>query len=131
MLAGGGTFDMAYDETVANRVRQALSKHGDFDERRMFGGLAFMVRGHMCCGVVGSELMVRVGPEGHAKALALPHAREMDFTGRPLTGMVYVAAAGFNTAKALDAWVGRGLAFVPSLPVKEPKSRLAKPRRRG
>jgi TfoX/Sxy family transcriptional regulator of competence genes len=112
---------MAYDETTANRVRQALSKHGDFDEKRMFGGLAFMVRGHMCCGIVGSDIMVRVGPDGHSKALALPHAREMDFTGRASTGMVYVAPAGFKTAKALDAWVARGLAFVLSLRAREPR----------
>jgi hypothetical protein len=111
---------MAYDETVANRVRQALGKHVDFDEKRMFGGLAFMVRGHMCCGIVGSELMVRVGPDAYAKALALRHARPMDFTGRPLTGMVYVGPAGFKTETALDAWVGRGLAFVLSLRARAP-----------
>jgi TfoX N-terminal domain len=108
---------MAYDERLANRVRQALGRQQqtDFAEKRMFGGLAFMVRGHMCCGIVGSELMVRVGPEGYAEALAAPQAREMDFTGRPLTGMVYVEPAGFKTQRALDAWVGRGLAFVLSL----------------
>ncbi len=117
---------MAYDETVANRVREALSKHGDFAERRMFGGLAFMVRGHMCCGLVGNEIMVRVGPEGYANALAAPHARAMDFTGRPLTGLVYVSPAGFRTKRALDAWVERGLAFVLSLPEREPKKRPPK-----
>ena len=119
---------MAFDETVANRVRQALSQHCDFDERRMIGGLAFMVRGHMCCGIVGAEIMVRVGRDGYTKALAAPHARAMDFTGRPLTGMVYVAPAGFRTEKALDAWVGRGLAFIASLPARAPRKRVAKQR---
>jgi len=123
---------MGYDETLANRVRQALSKHSDFDEKRMFGGLAFMVHGHMCCAILGSEIMVRVGPAGHAKALSAPHAREMDFTGRPLVGMVYVGSAGFKTEKALDAWVERGLSFVLSLPAREPKKLVAKrPRQRS
>jgi TfoX/Sxy family transcriptional regulator of competence genes len=117
---------MAYDETAANRVRQALGKRGDFDEKRMFGGLAFMVRGHMCCGLVGDDLMVRVGPQGYPKALAAPHARPMDFTGRPSRNMVYVAPAGFKTAKALDAWVGRALSFVVSLPAREPGTAGAK-----
>ena len=115
---------MSYDETVANRVRQVLSKHpdmGDHAEKPMFGGLTFMVRGHMCCGIVGGEIMVRVGPEGYADALAAPHARAMDFTGRPLTGMVYVGPAGFKTDKALDAWVERGLTFVRSLPLRQPR----------
>jgi hypothetical protein len=73
--------------------------------------------------IVGGELMVRVGSEGYAEALAAPHAREMDFTGRPLEGMVYVAAAGFRTGKALDVWMGRGLAFVLSLP-RKPAARI-------
>jgi hypothetical protein len=117
---------MAYDETVANRLRQALSKQGDFDERRMFGGLAFMVGGHMCCGIVGGDIMVRVGPEAHAKALSLPHARVMDFTGRPSTGMVYVAPPGFKTEKALDAWVGRALAFTRTLPPRTSRMKVAR-----
>jgi hypothetical protein len=102
---------MAYDETVANRVRRALGEQGDFD---------------MCCGIVGSEIMVRVGPDGYAEALAAPHARPMDFTGRPLTGMVYVGSAGFKTEAALDVWVGRGLAFVLSLRAREPSKLVAK-----
>ena len=109
---------MAFDETLANRIRQALSSHGDFDERRMFGGLAFMVRGHMCCGIVGNDLMVRVGPEQYQEALAAPHARPMDFTGRPLQGMVYVAPPGLRTQPMLTRWVGRAMAFVESLPAR-------------
>jgi TfoX/Sxy family transcriptional regulator of competence genes len=117
---------MAYDEELANRVRRALGRLGDFDEKRMFGGLTFMVKGRMCCGVVGRELMVRVGPETYAEALAQPHAREMTFTGRPLAGMVYVAAAGLETDPALRAWTMRGWRFVSTLPIKPPKTTARK-----
>ena len=82
----------------------------------MFGGLAFMVAGHMCCGVIDDTLMVRVGPEHYPKALTIAHAREMDFTGKPLTGFVYVAPPGFESDRDLSDWVTRGLAFVTSLP---------------
>ncbi len=89
-----------------------------FAERRMFGGLAFMIDGHMGCGVVGDALMLRVGPDGYQDALARPHARPMDFTGRPLTGMVYVDPAGFRTEKALVSWIGRALSFIQTLPAR-------------
>jgi hypothetical protein len=93
----------------------------------MFGGLAFMVGGHMCCGVIGNDLMVRVGPERLEDALARPHARVMDFTGRPSRGMVYVGAGGVGTTGAVAAWVNRGLSFVRSLP---PRTSVRKKRRR-
>jgi TfoX/Sxy family transcriptional regulator of competence genes len=109
---------MAYDEDVANRVREALAGQSAVTERKMFGGLAFMVGGHMCCGVLGEELMVRVGPEQYEAALALPHARPMDFTGKRMRGMIFVAADGARDDAALTAWVGRGLAYVTSLPPK-------------
>ncbi|MEM6993000.1 MAG: TfoX/Sxy family protein [Myxococcota bacterium] len=109
---------MPYEETVAARVRELMQDEPDWLEKKMFGGLCFMVAGHMCCGIVGEELMVRVGPEGHADALAQKHARPMDFTGRPLKGMVYVATPGFATKPALRKWVSRGLTFVRSLPPK-------------
>ncbi len=111
---------MAYDEAVARRVRAALeaAQPPEVVERKMFGGLALLVNGHMCVGVNGGELMVRVGPEGHADALAQPHAREMDFTGRPLRGFTYVTPEGFAADGDLAAWIGRGLDFVLSLPPK-------------
>ncbi len=110
---------MAYDEDVAYRVRAALADAGvDPVERQMFGGLAFMVRGHMTVGVIGDDLMVRVGADGHEDALAQPHAREMDFTGKPMTGMVYVAPAGIADDEDLRSWVRRGLDFTGSLPPK-------------
>lgn len=109
---------MAYDEALAERVRARLQTRPDFSERKMFGGLCFMLGGNMCCGVVDSELMVRVGPDAHEDALALPHARLMDFTGRPLKGMVYVGAEGIASDAGLDDWIGRGVAFAGSLPPK-------------
>jgi hypothetical protein len=84
----------------------------------MFGGIAFMLHGNMCCGVVKDTLMVRVGPEQYAKALAEPHARPMDFTGRPLNGFVYVGPAGYKTEAALRQWLKRATNFVASLPAK-------------
>lgn len=109
---------MAYDDGFADRVRDALAGSGTAaSERKMFGGLAFMVRGHMTVGVIGGDLMVRVGPDAYEDALADPSARPMDFTGKPMTGMVFVAGDGLDD-DALDGWVGRALAFTTSLPPK-------------
>ena len=110
---------MAYDEVLAGRVRRALSRRRGVSEKKMFGGLAFMLHGHMCCGVVKDRLMVRVGPKAYEHALAEPHARPMDFTGRPMTGMVFVAPAGLATDAALARWIGRAVAFGSSLPPKK------------
>jgi TfoX/Sxy family transcriptional regulator of competence genes len=110
---------MAYNEKLAERIRRQLSDRTDVVERKMFGGLAFMVRGHMCCGVVGDELMVRVGPEAYEVTLKEKHAREMDITGKPLRGMVYVAAPGIASAKQLGRWVKLGLQFTITLPEKK------------
>jgi len=107
---------MAFDERLAERLRVVLRGVPGHGERKMFGGLAFMVDGHMSCGIVGDDLMVRVGAERHAEALAQPHARPMDFTGRPMKGMVYVSPEGFADDAALGAWVERALAFVRTLP---------------
>jgi TfoX/Sxy family transcriptional regulator of competence genes len=105
-----------YSEELAERMRAALVASRNIEERRMFGGLAFMVNGHMCCGIVGDELMVRVGPDLYQSSLAQPHTREMDFTGKPLQGMVYVGTQGIATERQLGEWVQRGLAFVSTLP---------------
>lgn len=110
---------MAFDNSLAERVRKLLHKQEGVQEKKMFGGLAFMVNGHMCCGIIGNELMVRVGPEQHAEALAQPQARPMDFTGKPMKGMVYVGVDGVARDAALRAWVERGLKFVRSLPPKK------------
>lgn len=114
---------MTYDEDLAIRIRAALSEHSDVVEKKMFGGLAFMVNGAMCCGLTNADLMVRVGPEHYEDALAQPHARPMDFTGRPLKGMVYVAREGLRTNAMLARWIRRGLAFVSEKPPKKTRRR--------
>jgi hypothetical protein len=109
-----------YDETTAERVRRLLSARLDVVEKRMVGGLSFMVGGSMCCGVTGDALMVRVGPEGRERALARPHVRLMELGGRPLAGFVCVDPGGYRTDRALAAWVQRGIEFVSTLPAKSP-----------
>ena len=109
---------MAFDEAVAGRVREALADSPDVVEKKMFGGIAFMVRGNMCCGVIGDRLMLRVGPAGYETALSRPHAKPMDFTGRPMKGMICVEPAGFVSAVALKGWIAPAMEFALSLPAK-------------
>ena len=109
---------MPYDEQLVGRVRGVLAKKRNVAERKMFGGLTFMVRGHMACGVENERLMVRVGPAAYDDALGRPHARPMDFTGRPMKGFVFVEPAGLKSDKDLEAWVQRGVDFAMSLPAK-------------
>lgn len=117
---------MSYDEKIAERVRRVLAGRTDVVEKKMFGGLCFMVKGSMCCGLTSTAFMVRVGPGCYEDALAQPHARPMDFTGRPLAGMVYVDSAGYRTDAALEKWVQRGIDFVSSLPAKKHAARAKK-----
>ena len=109
---------VAYDEELAERIRERPVAGPALSERKMFGGLCFMIEGNMCFGIVGSELMVRVGLEAYDAALSQPHAREMDFTGRSMRGMVFVAEEGLSDDEELDAWLERGARFAGSLPPK-------------
>jgi TfoX/Sxy family transcriptional regulator of competence genes len=109
---------VAYDEGVAQRIRELLEDDPGYSEKKMFGGVCFLISGNMCCGVVGEEIMVRVGPDAHASCLKQPHARKMDFTGRSMKGMVYVGTEGFESDEALEAWLHRGTDFAGSLPAK-------------
>jgi TfoX/Sxy family transcriptional regulator of competence genes len=109
---------MAYDEKLAERVRQALAERDDVVEKRMFGGVAFMVRGHMSCGIVGSTLMVRLAPSDADASLGEPHVRPMDFTGRPMRGFLYVDRDGLKTAAMMQKWVGRATAYAEVRPRK-------------
>ena len=109
---------MAYDKGLAQRLRGALEERDDIVEKKMFGGIAFMHRGHMCCGIVDQLLMARVGPDAYDNALQQPHAREMDFTGRSMKGFVYVDPPGFGEGAALTDWLDRCIAFTSSLPAK-------------
>lgn len=109
---------MAFDEGLAERVRELLRGRRDFSERKMFGGLAFMSRGHMFAGILGDTLMARVGPDQYAEALRQPGARQMDFTGKPMKGYVYVAPEVIEEDTALQRWIEQCLKFVASLPPK-------------
>jgi hypothetical protein len=109
---------MAFDEGLAQRVRELLRDRSGITERKMFGGLAFMSHGHMFVGILGDALMARVGPDRYAEALRQPEAREMDFTGKPMKGYVFVAPGGIEADSALERWVTSCLAFVGSLPPK-------------
>ena len=109
---------MAYDEQLAERLRTALAGREGLSERRMFGGLAFMLNGNMCCGLTADALMVRVGPDRFQQALDQPYARPMDFTGRPMKGMVYVGPEGYRSDADLAAWVSQGAQFAATLPPK-------------
>jgi TfoX/Sxy family transcriptional regulator of competence genes len=99
---------MAYDESLAARVRVTLRGVGGVSERKMFGGLAFLIGGRMCCGIVDGDLMVRVPKAEHAAALGRRHVRPMDFTGRPVIGFVYVSPKNLKTRAALESRVARG-----------------------
>lgn len=114
---------MAYDKTLAERVRKILATHNRVTEKKMFGGLAFLLGGRMCCGVLNDDLVVRVGSECHAAALSRPHARPMDFTGRPLTGFVYVGSRGVKTDAALSRWVQEAARYALSLPERSSRAK--------
>jgi len=109
---------MPYDEGLAERVRELLEERPDLTERKMFGGIGFMLGGNMCCGVLGDELVVRLAAEDGEAALAEPHVRPFDFTGRPMKGFVLVGPAVTETDEGLDAWVARAESFASSLPPK-------------
>ena len=113
---------MAYDERLAQRIRLALAGHPGVTEKRMFGGIAFLRNGLMFVGVSGSSLMARVGKATHADSLSREHVREMDFTGKPMQGYVFVDAKGIETEKQLGFWLERCEQFVATLPPKVPKS---------
>ena len=109
---------MSFDADLADRVRQALGERRGLAEKKMFGGLAFLLRGNMCCGVLMRELIVRVPPDETGDALAAPHTRAFDFTGRPMRGFVVVRPAGWEDDDALAEWVARAVEFATSLPAK-------------
>jgi len=109
---------MAYDERLAQRVREAVEGIAGVEEKRMFGGVGFLVHGNMACGVLRDDMIVRVGPERHEAALAQPHTRLFDITGRAMRGWVMVGPDGHESEDALADWVAQGVAFARSLPAK-------------
>jgi hypothetical protein len=108
---------MAYDEGLAQRIREMLGT-ARVTEKKMFGGLAFLSRGHMFVGIVGDTLMARIGLESYAEVLRQPHVREMDFTGRPMKGYVFVNPPGIERDDDLERWIVASRSFVRSLPGK-------------
>jgi len=109
---------MAFDEQLASRLRDLFNGNLDIREKKMFGGLAFMCRGHMFVGIIGGELMARVGPEHYTDALQQPHVRPMDFTGRPMKGYIFIAQQGIISTHSLEKWTERCLHFIDTLPSK-------------
>ena len=109
---------VAYDEGLAERVRDLFDGAPDVAEKKMFGGVAFMVAGNMACGIIGDDLLVRVARHDYDSTLALPFARQMDMTGRPMRGFVVVDAEGLAEDAELEEWVDRGVDFVQTLPPK-------------
>ena len=115
---------MAYDEKAAERVRKVLAGRRDVVEKKLMGGLCFMVKGGMCCAVSGrGGLLVRVGPEAFARMLDEPHVAPMEMRGRTMTGFVRVMPEGYRTEAALRKWVQRGVDFVLTLPPKPTRKR--------
>ena len=109
---------MAFDEGLAERIHDYFQGRPDVETKKMFGGLCFMVSNHMCCGIVGDTLMARVGPDNYETCLLKKYAKEMDFTGKPMKGFVYVGEKGFEADKDLKDWIDLAYQFVSTLPKK-------------
>ena len=116
---------MVYNEALAQRVRNELLGVAEVDEKKMFGGVTFMVRGQMCCGVLKDDLIVKVGAEGWDALIADPNVRPFDFSGRPMVGMLYVAPPGVASDEALRGWIQRGIDFVHANP-KDAKKKASR-----
>ena len=110
---------MALDEGLAQRVRENLLEYPNVEEKKMFGGLCFMVSRHMCCGILEDKLMARVGPDQYENLLTKEHAKAMDFTGKPMKGMIYVESEGLKSDKDLTEWLNVCLNFISTLPPKK------------
>jgi TfoX/Sxy family transcriptional regulator of competence genes len=109
---------MAYDQDLADRIRELIAGAPDVTERKMFGGLAFMVQGNMACGPVGDVLMIRVGPDDYEDALEQANAREMKLTGKPMKGFVELPVSALRSDEVLADWIDRGVDYALSLPPK-------------
>lgn len=109
---------MAFDEGVAQRVREMMTDVSSVTEKKMFGGIAFMVNGNMCVGIVKDRLMLRVGPDQYEALLKKDFVLKMDFTGKPMRGFVYIQPEGFTEDNELKQWIEKALSFVFTLPPK-------------
>lgn len=113
---------MPYDQVTAARIEKILSSWRHVDSRRMFGGICYLLRGNMFCGVYKDLLILRLGEKGAHEALRSPHARSMDITGRPMKGWVMVEGRGFDNEDTLSAWLEEARDFAESLPPKETRA---------
>ncbi len=113
---------MAYNNELVERIRSQLVSLAGQDqvvEKKMFGGIGFLISGNMACGVIGDQLIVRLGTESGAKALMQPHTRPFDFSGKPMTGWIYVDPDGYQEDHDLTGWIRQGIEFARSLPMKK------------
>lgn len=117
---------MAYNERLAERVRSYFTRRKGVEEKRMFGGLCFMLNGHMCCGIEKDRLMIRVLPDRYEELLKNSHARKMDFIGKPLKGFLFISEAGYRTAGGLSSWLDEAIECVKSKPPKKKKANSAR-----
>lgn len=126
---------MAYDLGLADRIQSIVERRAAFVEKKMFGGVAFMVNGHMCCGVVKNDLVLRLSTEQAAASLQQAHTRAMDFSGKPMKSMIYVGPQGTDSDQSLETWVESALSFARTLPPKDSvrsgHAKRSAPRARG
>lgn len=115
---------MAFDAKLFDRIAKVLKDTKGIEPQKMFGGICFMHRGNMLCGIDGSRLMVRVGPDQYDAVLKMKYAKVMDLTGKPMKGFIFVDEVGYETSSALSKWIGLGLKFTSTLPVKKSKKKL-------
>jgi hypothetical protein len=109
---------MAYDEGLAQRVRDTLEEEPGYEEKKMFGGLCFLLFGNMVCGIIREDLIVRVGPDRYEAALRRPHTKKFDLTGKPLKGWVMILAEALDEDDELNSWLQMAVSFVRDLPPK-------------
>lgn len=109
---------MSYNQDTALRLRAAIGGLPGLDEKKMFGGVCYLLHGNMTCGVVNDQLIVRCGPEAYPAALAKPHARVFDYAGRPMKGWIFVDPSGYTAEEDLRAWVDLAVRFVSTLAPK-------------
>ncbi len=110
---------MAYDEILAVRLRAVMRKQEGLEEKKMFGGVGFLINGNLACGVNKNDLIVRVGPEKSGQALRQNHTHIFDMTGRPMVGWIVVEPAGFGSDEDLLGWIQQGIDFALTLPKKD------------
>jgi hypothetical protein len=109
---------MAFDESLAARIRQALARKMGVEEKKMFGGVGFLLGGNILVGVWKDSLIARLGPDEGEAALREPHVKEFDITGRAMTGWVLVGPEGIEDDEQLTTWIGRAMRFLRTLPAK-------------